>query len=695
MGRCESAARALAFLEPNDSEFVFSSVSRGGRRIVRHLGTGAEVERPLRLNLARAGSFVSTWLLFLTLLKLARSPFGAAFAQPLVMWLLAVSIGYVLYAFRHAPGPVPPHRARKIEISAQVSLYLLTFCSVEYWSAGTWIYPLSAGYLAVCLLLAVRTRTLAAASGPALLFIAWLPAPAQTGSWPLLQVVFLLAVSVFLGRRSGQVRHFALPAAAAFVTLLDRVAGPELVAGLIAVGGLLALYGLYRVSLLVSRVTQFNSLLLDLAAVPGLVALHRASVESPARSETALWVALFFAVKFSVLGLWLLTKSGLLTGDHGALAAFPRDSQRARRYNNLWFALVASLSSTGIAFAAYVNLSEPEPRGRIALFLLIAAALVASSQVFNRAFVRALGAGRTRKRRATIGRFFDSRVLRLTAMALLSWSLWSAVADFRRSSYTQELYDTTQWLDRAGDKKGVREYLAGLEGLDDIKGVAFSNSELSGMFLLLSASLILLLYTADRELVTFSYFSLRGVIPLAGLLALRKSGLTVGRVVRGLPVVGGIFQAFAYMTMFVLMSFDQRRRVSLIKLVVLFSTVLFAMSSEYFVDRLVMVASSLRNPEFLTELGLRDFDRVNDLVARRTCVAYTLLGFSLYGVGVAVEREYLRTMALVIALVFIGLSVAHVRDVSLWFPAACAAALIAFAALVRPSRSQHEAVGNA
>ncbi|MCB1057946.1 MAG: hypothetical protein KDD11_20800, partial [Acidobacteria bacterium] len=453
-----------------------------------------------------------------------------------------------------------------------------------------------------------------------------------------------------------------------------------LITALIAVTGLAILYSAYRLVMLARSVNQFSSFLVDLAAAPGIILLTRSILDEPSNRDTSLALVSFYLLKLCVLVAIFWGQAGRRS-DRGATATsvfrVPMSSPQASRYNNLWFSLISSVCAVGVSAANLVYSYDLALDLRTVLVLLIGWALFLASLGFNRIFLAGIGL-RKRTPRGTvralaIGRRFDSKLLRLTALFILCISLASLLSPLDSASFSDKINSDLEGM--KDDWQARSEYVVALQQGTDLEQLGFETPELTLLFLSFVLTFLSLLALAHGELDRPPFFFLRGLVPFKTLVSTRDLQHHFTRLVFNTPFIGPFAKGLGALLTYILRSFDDQPRLSVGKLAILLGLIAFYLGAEDFIDRLLLVSGQALDPGFVGNI-VRSYEASNDLMVWRACLSSGIVGFFLYSLGVTLQRLYLRSSVIVISLCFVGASIFRLRNLSLLFPVVCACAIL-------------------
>lgn len=620
---------------------------------------------------------MGTWVLFFSVTFMTDLQ-ATLFLAPLLLPVLLLALGFSVFYSQRSPEALRGRDGRKLEVSCQIGIFFLDYALQHYVRLDASLEDcLLAAYLLFALRQNLRHAQVAAFSGPAILFLGWSHKQQGTAFGLYAFAILLLLMTALLGLRNRRVRDLITPVLGVFYLLLGSNVRFGTVTLLIAIAGLLVLYATYRLVKLARKVSQLSSFLVDLAAAPGAMLLAKSWLSSPSSLEIAAFLVNFYLAKlvFVLLaGALQVRRDAAETGSLKAVFRDRIDSPRSVRYNNLWFSLISSLCAIGLSSMNYVFLGAFSLPIQTALLGLIGALLHALSLGMNRTFLATVGAS-GRPGRVFLGRRFDSKLLRLSALFVLAASLLACLGPLHYSSFSSHVLERVTALDLEKKPLEVTQFFRGAWQDTQKHRLELETPELAMVFLLFTVSFALLLLISDGELDRPPFFFFRGLVPFKSLLSVRDMRDQTSRLIFNTPVIGPFAKGFNALLEHILRSFDNEARFSIGKLFIILGSTVYFVGTQDFVDRMILVWGVALVPE-LPKAFPESLQGAQHLVAWRSCVSSSVLGILLYGLGAVLHRPYLRASAVVIGLCFMGFNLFRLGSLDLLFPVFCASSLI-------------------
>ncbi|HWM90875.1 MAG TPA: hypothetical protein VN493_08920 [Thermoanaerobaculia bacterium] len=645
-----------------------------------------------RASVLRAGPAMGTWVLFFSV-SFMTDIRDTVFLAPLVLPVLLLAVGFSVFYYRKKQEELSGRDGRKLEVACQIGIFLLHYALQNYAPLDASIeYCLLVAYMLFALHVSIHHVSVNAFSGPAILVLGMGHKQEGADSELYAFALLILLMTALLGFRNRRVRDLITPVLGTFFLLLVSKVEFGITTSLIAAAGLLVLYTTYRLVMLARKVNQFSSFLVDLAAAPGAIILARSLLHEPSGLEIAAFLVNFYIAKLIVVLVAGALRVRSDAAEAGGLKTVFRDrmdSPRSIRYNNVWFSLVSSLCALGLSYMHYVFQKDYSLQVQAALLGLTGAALYVLSLTMNRIFLITIGAS-ARRGRLSIGRRFDSKLLRLSALFILATSMLSSLGTLEASSFSSHVHEKVAALDKQQKYEEVTDFFRGAWQDVEQRSLELGTPELTNVFLLFSLSFAVLLMISDGELDRPPFFFFRGLVPFKSLLSVREMRDQSSRLLFNTPFIGPFAKGFNALLEHILRSFDNEVRFSVGKLFIILGSIAYFVGTEDFVDRMILVLGMALVPD-LPEAFTPSLRGAEHLVAWKSCLSSSVLGIFLYALGAVFHRPYLRTSAVVIGLCFLGFNLFRLGSLNPFFPVVCASGLIGACYLLH-AREEKEGV---
>lgn len=603
----------------------------------------------------KAGPTIATYGLFFSTYAMSVHVNGAQWLSlPFVtLALLVSSLGLGRGLLRKS---APADAAIKLYVSSQVCIFLVHYLFSSFGALhGAYFWAVVIA-LVGSLGTELRTGGSRALSGPAVLFVAFMDSPYSTGQ-ALVLTGLLIVAGLAVVRIDQRVSRSVWSLGAAFIILLDlAVSRPGVVLGICALA-FAAVFLLFQIALIARRMTQFTFMGLDALIALGAGVVVKALVTEPTNVDYSFWILV------ALLGNALLL-SGLawsrnrFSREHAPLRSVSRPrvgSPVGHNPGNLWNGLVASWVATAIALGAFVFFRMEVSYVRLLLLLFVALATWGLSHALRNIVIRRLGLD-PELRHVRLASRLDPRVLRYSALIVLSFALANASASLDSASITEALLGEIPSSSASAASRAEQELFATkLENRELLQTVRMGTREAALLGSLFLAGFCVLVILSDRELSHYPVFFLRGLVPLRSFIAARNGISRAVDVAVGAPLVGWVLGLARSMYTALFDSFGQGRPGSAAKVFIAFGLAILSMTLGDLADYWLPVALIAVHEEFMRGflVGSRP---VQDLEVWTTSVAQLFGGTILFAIGAQLRREYLRMGGLLMVTIWLGMS---------------------------------------